>query len=147
MGIATRAAGLGNVAAWLEIVAEVEALFGPMPTFEDSLRRAIDRRTATVAIDQGEVAGGVLLSAEGRPHRIQWLAVRQSRRGHGVGAALVASALERWPAGDVEVVTFPAEMAAGRAARKLYEKFGFVCCGRAQKAPNGDPRDLFVLSR
>ncbi len=147
MGTETRAAILSDVNSWLDLVTEVEGLFGPMPTFEDHLCRAIGRGTAIVVVDHDLVAGGALLSAEGRSHRIQWLAVRQSRRERGVGAALVASALRRWPDGDVDVVTFTADVAAGAAARRLYERFGFVCRGRAEPAPNGEPRDLFVLCR
>lgn len=64
-----------------------------------------------------------------------------------MGAALVAAILERWPAGDVEVVTFTADAPDGEAARKLYERFGFVCWGRTDLAPDGGSRDLFVLHR
>jgi hypothetical protein len=35
-----------DVASWLEIVREVEPLFGPMPDFESTLRRNIGRGTA-----------------------------------------------------------------------------------------------------
>ena len=147
VGTLGRAARPSDINSWLELVIEVEGLFGPAPTFEDLLRRAIGRGTAIVVDDHGLVAGGALLSADGQPHRIHWLAVRQSRRGRGVGSALVSSALERWRAGDVDVVTFTSDVPAGAPARRLYERFGFVCRGRAGAAPDGAPRDLFVLTR
>jgi len=147
LSAASRAANFDDVSSWLELVSEVEGLFGPMPSFEAQLRRAIVRGTAIVVGVHDAVAGGALLSSDDRPHRILWLAVRQSQRRRGVGAALVTAALERWPVGDVAVVTFPAEVSAGEPARRLYERFGFVCFGMAEAAPNGEPRDLFVLTR
>jgi GNAT superfamily N-acetyltransferase len=106
MSIASRTARSHDVSSWLELVSEVEELFGPMLAFEAHLRTAIARGTAIVVAAQHAVAGGALLSSDDRTHRILWLAVRRSQRGRGVGAALVTAALERWPVGDIEVVTF-----------------------------------------
>jgi len=55
--------------------------------------------------------------------------------------------LDRWRAEDIKVVTFTADTVNGRPARSLYERFGFVCQGTAEPAPDGGARDLFVLSR
>jgi hypothetical protein len=76
-------AAAADVASWLEIVAEVEPLFGPMPNFETRLLRKIDQGAALCvrAGDSASVLGGVLLSA-GTPNGwIRWLAVRSSARG------------------------------------------------------------------
>ena len=134
MSVASRTANLDDVRSWLELVSEVEELFGPMPSFETHLRRAIARGTAIVVPVHDAVAGGALLSSDDRTRRILWLAVRRSQRGRGVGAALVTAALERWPADEIEVVTFPAEVSAGAPARRLYERFGFVCVSTAEPA-------------
>jgi GNAT superfamily N-acetyltransferase len=128
-------------------VREVEVLFGPMPDFELHIRRGIERGTALVVTESDQVLGGVLVSRDGQPQRIQWLAVRPVRRRQGVGAALVGTVLDRWPAGDVEVVTFTVDTPEGGPARRLYERFGFECRGRTEAAPDGSARDLFVLSR
>jgi len=148
-GVSTisRPANRDDVPSWLELVPEAEQLFGPMPAFDIRLRRSIDRGTAVVVADRDEVAGGALLSRDGEPHHIHWLYVRETRRRQGVGAALLFAILDRWPAGDIEVVTFTVALPGGEAARALYERFGFVSCGRTVPAPDGGARDLFVLRR
>lgn len=143
----TRGAITDDVASWLELIPEAEPLFGPMPEFESHLLRGIERRTALVVADPNEVIGGVLLSRDEAPHHIHWLYVRESRRREGAGTALLEAVLRRWSSGTVEVVTFTADSPGGQAARSLYEKLGFVCKGRTHPAPDGAPRDLFVLCR
>jgi hypothetical protein len=49
-----------DVASWLEIVREVEPLFGPMPGFEEFLLRQIEQQRALcVRSSTGGVAGGI----------------------------------------------------------------------------------------
>lgn len=136
-----------KVKSWLELVAEVEESFGPMPAFANHLQRGIERGTALVVGENDVVQGAALLSRVGRPQRTNWLAVRSACRRRGVGAALLRATLDRWPDGEVEVVTFTADTPAGRPARKLYERFGFACQGRTGDAPDGGPRDLYLLRR
>ncbi len=145
MSHAVRSASSRDVPSWLELVMEVEGLFGPMPGFEGHIRRGLQGGTALVAVDDGDrVVGAALVSADDRPHHIHWLAVRESVRRQGVGTALLTAILERWPTGAVEVVTFSSDLAGGEAARGLYERFGFECQGRADPAPDGGGRDRFV---
>ena len=116
-----------DVASWLEIAREVEPLFGPMPDFESTLRRNISRGTALCVRDpSGQVLGGMMLRAA--PYRqIAWLAVRSSARRRGVGRALVAEALHRYPPPcEVLVDTFGEDIIEGYPARRLYESFGFL---------------------
>lgn len=98
-----RLATLQDLHSWLELVPEVEVLFGPMPQIAVRILRGIQRGTALVVADGGQVNGAALLSPDGRPQRIRWLAVRRCCRGRGVGAALLAAILERWPTDDSEV--------------------------------------------
>jgi ribosomal protein S18 acetylase RimI-like enzyme len=135
-----------DVASWLEIVREVEPLFGPMPGFESVLLRNIGRGTALCARDaNGQVLGGVLLRAP-PDARITWLAVRASARRRGVGRALVAEALRRCqPPCEVLVDTFGPDNAEGRAARGLYESFGFTPAECLPDGPEGGSRQRFRL--
>jgi len=118
--------GRSNVASWLEIVREVEPLFGPMPDFEATLTTNIARTTATCVRDaSGGVLGGALLRVPPNA-QIAWLAVRSSARGRGIGRALVADALLRYAfAVEVVVDTFGEDNIEGGPARRLYESFGF----------------------
>lgn len=143
----TRPAVLDDLSSWLELVPEVEGLFGPMPDLETHIRQGIERGTALVVDSGNDVAGAALLSRDGRPHHVRWLAVRRSQRRQGVGAAIVSAVLERWRTGDVNVVTFTAKAPDGGPARRLYERFGFVCVGPSEPAPDGGLRDQFVLRR
>ena len=136
-----------DLSSWLELVFEVEDVFGPMPDFEVHARRGIHRGTAYVVADGEKVHGAALLSPDGHPQRIRWLAVRDSARGRGVGPALLAAILDRWSTDDVEVVTFTEGTTGGEAARRLYERFGFQCVGATDPAPDGGRRDLYCLRR
>jgi GNAT superfamily N-acetyltransferase len=141
-----REATRDDVASWLEIVREVEPLFGPMPAFESVLLRNIGRGTALCARDaSGQVLGGVLLQAPPGTG-ITWLAVRASARRTGVGRALVAEALRRCrPPCEVLVDTFGADSPEGSAARGLYESFGFTPAERLPDGPEGSSRQRFRL--
>lgn len=55
--------------------------------------------------------------------------------------------LDRWATGDVDVVTFTTQTPDGAPARRLYERFGFIFAAPAEPAPDGGPRDLFLLQR
>lgn len=136
-----------DVASWLEIVREMEPLFGPMPDFESTLLRNISRGTALCVRDaSGQVLGGALLRAA--PHTvITWLAVRSSARRRGVGHALVAEALRRCLSPcEVLVDTFGEDNIEGRPARRLYESFGFVPAEHLPDGPEGGSRQRFRLS-
>jgi ribosomal protein S18 acetylase RimI-like enzyme len=141
-----REAAREDVASWLEIVREVEPLFGPMPDFESVLSRNIGRGTALCVADtSGQVLGGVLLQAPPGT-TIRWLAVRASARRRGVGRALVAEALRRCrPPCEVLVDTFGSDNPEGRAARGLYESFGFAPAERLPDGPEGGSRQRFRL--
>jgi ribosomal protein S18 acetylase RimI-like enzyme len=117
-----------------------------MVDFDDHARRNIDRGTAIVAVATDMVLGAVLLSREDQPHCINWLAVRHDARRRGIGSQLLIAAMERWPTGDILVVTFGPDITDGLPARRLYERHGFIIRGTAP-GPDDRSRDLYVLER
>jgi len=135
-----------HIAPWLELVREVEPLFGPMPDFEATLGRNIARGSALAAVDGATFAGGLLLGGAAPDFKINWLAVRASCRRLGAGDALLRAALERFsPPCVVTLETFRAEEPPGLPARRLYEKHGFRA--GALLAHQGAPRQTFSLKR
>jgi ribosomal protein S18 acetylase RimI-like enzyme len=125
------AADKGDTHSWLEIVPEIEPLFGPMPTFETTLVRKIGQAAAFCVREIGPagdavILGGMLLGGRHPEGWIRWLAVRASARGRGVGRGLVQTALERFSQSETVLLdTFREDIEAGRPARRLYESFGF----------------------
>lgn len=137
-----------DIDSWLEIVREVEPLFGPMPAFDSALQRAIDREAAWCVRDaDGRVLAGMILSPPDRS-TIHWLAARRSARGQGHGRELVAHALRQFAdAPEVIVDTFGEDNVEGRPARRLYETFGFLAAEELDRGPEGGTRQRFRLTR
>jgi GNAT superfamily N-acetyltransferase len=139
-----------DVPSWSEIVREVEPLFGPMPDFEAMLIRKIDQAAALCIRSHGAgdaacVLGGLLLGSSPPQGWIRWLAVRSRARGTGIGQCLVEAAIERLKGFDrISVDTFRAENIGGRAARRLYERVGFVAGPLVEVG--GVPRQRYVLT-
>jgi ribosomal protein S18 acetylase RimI-like enzyme len=142
-----RRATAQDIPAWLALAGEVEPLFGPMPDIEHAIARGVQRGTALVTGPGGAITGGMLLSRDDRPHRIQWLAVASAARGHGLGRALVRAAFARWPEGDVDVITFTDDTPGAEAARRLYARCGMELTGPAGPGPDGALRDRYLLRR
>ena len=145
----------GDVAAWLDLAAEVEPLFGPMvedPLFRQALSRSIGRESAYCVREGGGLAGapllgGLLFSIHPPEYRIGWLAVREGSRRHGVGRQLVEHVLGRvQPPAEVSVVTFVATEPEGMAARLFYQRLGFSPAELTSFGPAKLPRQVFRLS-
>ena len=138
-----------DISSWLEIVREVEPLFGPMAKFGLTLRHKIEDRSALcVRNDCGVVAGGLLLGGTPPDNWIRWLAVRQSARRHGVATNLIQTALSRWATPCiVSLATFGADNAEGLPARALYERLGFLACEMLPRGPEGGTRQLYKIVR
>jgi GNAT superfamily N-acetyltransferase len=118
-----------------------------MPDIRSTIERGIHRGTALVTGGMGSIDAAMLLSRDDRPHRIIWLAVAPEARGRGLGSALVHAAVDRWPTGDIEVITFAADTPGAASARRLYRRASFDLVGPAEPAPDGGPRDRYVLRR
>lgn len=64
-------ARIADLESWLDLVDEVEPMFGSTPTFRGVLIENIDRGTALVVhADDGSVAGGLVLGDLPCPMRI-----------------------------------------------------------------------------
>lgn len=146
---AVRLATIADIVSWLEIVREVEPLFGPMPQFDVTFKNNVARGTALCADDGiGGVAGGLLLGGQAPDHWIRWLAVRRSARGQGIGEALVEEAMARCPAPcTISLATFGADNAQGKPARELYQRLGFLAGEMLARGPEGGTRQRFTLVR
>jgi GNAT superfamily N-acetyltransferase len=77
-------------------------------------------------------------------YRIGWLAVTAQAQRRGIGSLLVehACAMVEPPA-TLEVVTFGEDIAPGRPARRLYERFGFHPAESVPRGPDGGSRQMF----
>ena len=138
-----------DIASWLELVSQVEPLFGGMPMFDVSLKAKIAEGAALcVRAADGGVLGGVLLGGEAPDNWIRWLAVRTSARRRGIGAALLGEVLLRWPAPcTISLATFGEDNVEGCPARRLYERFGFVAGEMLPRGPEGGARQRYTLVR
>lgn len=142
-------AGVDDITSWLEIVREVEPLFGPMSKFDVTLKNNIAGRAALcVRDDRGIVVGGLLLGGTRPDYWIRWLAVRRSARRKGIGTKLVQGALSRCATPcSVSLATFGADNVSGFPARALYERLGFVACQMLPRGPEGGTRQLYRIVR
>ncbi|MHB8665511.1 MAG: GNAT family N-acetyltransferase [Acidimicrobiales bacterium] len=119
-----------------------------MPAFDGTLERSIARAGAWCVRDEGgAVVGGMILSRV-EDAKINWLAVRRSARGRGHGRQLVEHALRQFDAAtEVVVDTFGEDNPEGRAARHLYESFGFSPAEELEPGPESGTRQRFRRRR
>ena len=147
-----------DIRAWLDLAAEVEWLVGDMlgsADFYEALLRNVARGTAFCVREDDGPAGspllGGLLFSPSRPDRpearISWLSVAGRWRRRGAGTALLAHAVQLAgrPA-TLVVVTFGEDRAAGRPARRFYERQGFAPAEAAPMGPEGGSRQVFRLT-
>jgi GNAT superfamily N-acetyltransferase len=130
-------------------VRQVEPLFGDMPMFDVTLKSNIARGSALCVLGaDGAMLGGVLLGGQAPDNWIRWLAVRETARGQGVGAALLTDVLRIWPGPcTISLATFGADSVGGLPARRLYERFGFVAGEMLPRGPEGGTRQRYTLVR
>jgi GNAT superfamily N-acetyltransferase len=141
-----------DIAAWLELAAEVEPLFGPLvddPGFLRALRRNVDRGTAFCVRQAGgppssPLLGALLFSPKPPVYAIGWLAVTRPYRRCGIGRRLIEHAfgLAERPA-EFVVTTFGADHPEGRPARSFYERMGFHPAEMAPDGPEGGARQVY----
>jgi ribosomal protein S18 acetylase RimI-like enzyme len=136
-----RLATTNDIPGWKEIIKEVEPLFGNMlddPGFIPAILAAIEANIVFCFEDEitNQLYGVIVINHD--DNSIEWLAVSSNAKRTGVGRKLVEKALNELNIRrDICVQTFSSNIPEGIAARKLYEKFGFVDYKRAGKNPAG----------
>ncbi|MFE6286240.1 GNAT family N-acetyltransferase [Streptomyces sp. NPDC057877] len=135
----------GAVAADVEVIAELRAVvmradLERLGRYDEHrvrqrLRDSFSTRHTSVVMVDGELAGCVTVRpAEGR----QWLEhfyLDPRHQGRGLGTAVLRTVLER---ADAEGVAVALNVLQGSAARRLYERHGFV-------VESQDPVDVFMV--
>ena len=127
---------------WLELVQEVEPLFGPMigeGGFQEALIAVIgEDRALGIRNDSGKLCGIIVVSYG--KNEIEWLAVTSSDRQNGYGEKLLNHAINKLnPKQPITVQTFDKTVPDGLGARKLYMKCGFQEIEQAGLNPAGFP--------
>jgi ribosomal-protein-alanine acetyltransferase len=113
------------------------------PEFAYELVRPISR--AWVAVEASEVVGYALGWVVAGEAQLMSIAVEPSRRGHGLGRALLARFVEAMAEENVEQIVL--EVRAGNAAaRALYEAFAFESQG-TRKGYYADGEDGVLYRR
>jgi GNAT superfamily N-acetyltransferase len=139
----------------IALAGQVEHWFGPMvedPGFRSAVGRHVDQSMALVAaMPSGPgLLGGLLFGGQTPSYHIHWLVVCESRRGQGVGRALVLDAVRRFVrgVGTLEVETFGADHpgAVTSGARAFYERLGFSPGEPAPAGPEGGSRQIYRLA-
>lgn len=93
--------------------------------FESKLSDYVECGEAFVVRLHGEVQGLVLYSIGDKS--IDFLLRDSGLKGFGVGGRLLETAVARFPVGEkITVITFQDGDKKGKAARKLYQRFGFT---------------------
>ena len=137
-----RLVNITDIEAWLKLASEVENLFGKMsgvPEFENGIRHCIENQSAFCDVNSdGEILG--IIAIDKTANEICWFVVGKDYRGMGAGKKLLQAALDNLSKlKPVLVQTFASEIPEGKAARKLYMKFGFEDFKQAEKNPAGIP--------
>ena len=125
----------GMLPVWNGVVEEGLAFPQEEPLTEESGAAFFASQTYTgVAEDGGEIVGLYILHPNnvGRCGHIcnASYAVRADRRGQHIGEQLVRDCLRQAGAAGFKILQFNAVVESNRAARRLYERLGFVQLGQ-----------------
>ncbi len=131
-----------DIVDWLELVREVEPLFGPMigtAGFPEHLAMVVgEERAFCVRNERGELSGVIVVSHE--KNEIEWLAVASRDQQNGFGEKLLQYAINQLDGQrPIAVQTFAEGVPGGAGARKLYRKCGFDESESAGLNPAGLP--------
>lgn len=141
-----------DILPWLNLVKQVEHLFGPMIDrgFDKAIRSNINRGSAFCVrsgMAPNILAGGLLFDYRNPPHyELSWMAVETTLQRKGIGQLLLRYAIAKTiPPCTVKVITFGPDHPGGEAARRFYESFGFRPGPRLSPGPDGGSRQAYAL--
>lgn len=141
-----------DIPEWINLVREVEPLFGPMiddPKFHSGLQKRIaDEQAFCVRDEDGPpgslLSGGLLFSGKHPIYKIGWLAVSEAKRRMRIGSLLIEYVLGLVEApAEISVKTFTEDSKEGIPARNLYTKYDFRPHGKAPSGPDGTCPEVF----
>jgi ribosomal-protein-alanine N-acetyltransferase len=122
-----------------------DAVHWETETYQGLFRVGALPRLLLVLEEATQVAAFIIALCCGSEWEIENIAVKSDARRHGLGDRLVGELLARATAGGAEAV-FLEVRESNRAARKLYEKKGFLEVGR-RPAYYSDPPEDAILYR
>jgi ribosomal protein S18 acetylase RimI-like enzyme len=145
-----RYATITDIPDWIEIIKEVEHLFGKMvgeDGFEEAIGAAIQEDQVICWEDSETKKINGVIAISDKERSIEWLAVSTKAKCNGIGKQLLEKALNvlQKDKNDIYVQTFAANIQEGIPARKMYEKFNFVDYKEAGKNPAGI--DTVIMKR
>lgn len=141
-----KTASLEDYNNWLNLAKEVEHLFGPMSEeqcFQDALRNIIKTKQAFCIKDNDNLCGGIAISKEN--NEIAWFVVSKNFQKNGLGKKLIKYALNQLDTKkDIIVRTFADNIPEGKAARHLYQIFGFKDFAPDEPTPANIPTIIMI---
>lgn len=141
-----------DTAAWLNLADNVASVFrapdmSKDPEFLDYMKSKISKNEALIAIDMATSSCMGIIGFSRTHNRITWFGVFDMHRGKGVGTKLLRTALDELDLSrDITVETYREDYEAGRAARAVYKKMGFVDTNQEYFDKLGNPICLMVRS-
>ncbi|MGW0417896.1 N-acetyltransferase family protein [Streptomyces sp. NPDC003015] len=100
-------------------------------------RDAFDERHMSIILAEGRFAGCVALRPAADAHWLEHFFITPALQGHGLGSAVLHSLLART---DADGALVRLNVLQGSAARRLYERYGFV-------VESEDAVDVFMVRR
>ena len=120
-------ARIEDVDGWIRLVETVKDQFPGLDidTYQAVLLKRIEQQSALLVKKDDAVLGALLFSKT--KNELQFLAVHPDYRQQGIATALIHRMFSLLPkAATVTVITYREDDTKGTAARKLYERMGFV---------------------
>jgi GNAT superfamily N-acetyltransferase len=99
------------------------------------LRDSLSPQHTSIILVDGEFAGSITLRPSDDRQWLEHFYLAPHRQGRGLGSAILRSILEQT---DAQGATVSLNVLQGSAARRLYERHGFVM-------ESGDPVDVFMV--
>lgn len=141
-----------DTSSWINLAEDVAPIFrapnmASDPDFIEYMKSKISKNEALIAIDMATSSCMGIIGFSRTHNRITWFGVFTMHRSKGVGSKLLRTALDELDrTKEITVETYREDYEAGRAARAVYKKFGFVDKDDTLTDKLGNPICLMVLA-